>query len=416
MFRCEKESITSEAEYFFSLISPSRHGSQEKNGVKIALVHKRLDKSGGTERDLYKTATGLRDLGHEVHLFCSEFAIEAPEGTFAHSVPVVPLGRTARLWSFASVAPTIIRPYPCDLVMNFGRMFSQDVLRSGGGSHRAFLQELGEEGGLRRRLWHGLSPYHRSLLALERLQFKPGHYKRILTVSEAVKRELLATYAVPEDKVTVIYNGVDHARFYPGLRDRFRETIRKQWQIPLDAPVVLFVGNSFRRKGLERLLKVWAFPKMKETYLVVIGADARRGRYKALAERQARGRVVFIGRRDDVERYYGAADLLALPAVKEAFGNVVLEALASGLPAVVSKNVGAAELLKGELAEGIVVHPEDPEEIAARLLEMLQRSLDPRFSSAARKLGKEYSWRNHFAKLDDFLKQTVEQGCCEVSS
>jgi UDP-glucose:(heptosyl)LPS alpha-1,3-glucosyltransferase len=384
--------------------------------VKIALVHKRLDKSGGTELDFYRTAAGLRDLGHEVHVFCSEFAIEPPEGTFAHFIPVVPLGRTARLWSFASVAPRIIRPYPCDLVVNFGQMFSQDVLRSGGGSHRAFLQELGEEDGLRRRLWHGLSPYHRSLLALEREQFKPGHYKRILTVSEAVKRELLAIYAVPEDKITVIYNGVDHKRFHPGLRDRFRETIRKQWHIPFDAPVVLFVGNSFQRKGLDRLLKVWSLPQMKETYLVVVGDEARAGRYKALAERQAKGRVVFVGRRDDVECYYGAADLLALPAVTEAFGNVVLEALAAGLPALVSKNVGAAEVLKGELAEGIVVHPEDPKEIATQLLAMLERSRDPSFSSSARKLGKEYSWRNHFEKLDAFLKETVKQGCREISS
>jgi UDP-glucose:(heptosyl)LPS alpha-1,3-glucosyltransferase len=271
------------------------------------------------------------------------------------------------------------------------------------------LQELGKEGGLRRRLWHGLSLYHRSLLALEQQQFKPGHYKRILTVSEAVKRELLATYAVPEDKVTVIYNGVDQKRFCPGLRARFRKTIRQQWHIPLDAPMVLFVGNSFHRKGLDRLLKVWSFPQMKKIYLVVVGDEGRLGRYKTLAERQARGRVVFVGRRDDVERYYGAADLLALPAVKEAFGNVVLEALASGLPAVVSKNVGAAEVLKGGLAAGIVVHSEDPGEMATQLLAMLQRSLDPSFSSAARKLGEKYSWKNHFDKLDHFLKETVEQ-------
>jgi glycosyltransferase involved in cell wall biosynthesis len=93
-----------------------------------------------------------------------------------------------------------------------------------------------------------------------------------------------------------------------------------------------------------------------------------------------------------------------------------LEALASGLPAVVSKNVGAAEVLKGGLAEGIVVHPEDPEEIATRLLALLERNRDPSFSSSARKLGKEYSWRNHFTKLDDFLKETVRQGGCEISS
>jgi UDP-glucose:(heptosyl)LPS alpha-1,3-glucosyltransferase len=379
--------------------------------MKIALAHKRLDRRGGTELDFYRTARGLRDLGHEVHLFCSEFAIEAPPGTYTHSIPIIPLGRTARLWSFATGAPKIIRQFSCDVIISFGRMISQDVLRSGGGSHRAFLQKLGAEGGLGRRIWQDLSPYHRSLLALERLQFRPGHYKRILAVSEEVKRELLATYGIPEDKIIVIYNGVDEKRFHFSLRDKFRAPIRNQWHIPLDAPAVLFVGSGFRRKGLDRLLTAWSSPQMKDTYLVVVGDDAQRARYKALAEERAKGKVIFVGRRDDVERYYGAADLLALPAVQEAFGNVVLEGLATGLPAVVSPVVGASEILKGGLAEGIIAHPEDPKEMAAKLLTMLERGRDPDSSVAARKLAEGYSWSNHFKKLEGFLKDLVEQGC-----
>jgi UDP-glucose:(heptosyl)LPS alpha-1,3-glucosyltransferase len=384
--------------------------------MKIALAHKRLDKRGGTELDFYRTAIGLRNLGHEVHLFCSEFAIDPPPGTHVHFIPIVPLGRTARLWSFARIAPKIIRPFFCDVVVNFGRMLSQDVLRSGGGSHRAFLQKLGEEGGLRRRIWHDLSPYHRSLLVLERRQFRPGHYKRILAVSEKVKRELVATYAVPEGKITVIYNGVDEKQFHLGLRDQFRELIRKQWHIPLDAPTVLFVGSGFRRKGLDRLLRAWSSPQMRDTYLVVVGDDAQRGRYKALADEQAKGKVVFVGRRDDVESYYGAADLLALPAVQEAFGNVVLEALAAGLPAVVSQIVGASEILKGGLAEGIVAHPEDPKEMAAKLLVMLERGCNMDFSLEARKLAEGYSWTNYFNRLEMFLKDIVDQDGCRSSS
>jgi UDP-glucose:(heptosyl)LPS alpha-1,3-glucosyltransferase len=384
--------------------------------MKIALAHKTLDKRGGTELDFYRTASGLRDLGHEVHLFCSEFAIDPPAGTYAHLIPIVPLGRTARLWSFAGVAPKTIRPYLCEVVVSFERMLSQDVLRSGGGSHRAFLQKLGEESGLRRRLWHELSPYHQSLLAIERRQFEPGHYKGIVAVSESVKRELMATYAVPEGKITVIYNGVDHKRFHLGLRGRFRESIRKQWHIPPDAPTVLFIGSGFRRKGLDRLLKAWGSPQMKETYLIVVGDDAQRRRYKALADKLARDKVMFVGRCDDVEGYYGAADLLALPAIQEAFGNVVLEALASGLPAVLSATVGAAEILKGRLAEGIVAHPEDPEEITAKLLAMLERGRHADFSEEARHLGEEYSWRHHFQRLDCFLKEVVEQGGCGLPS
>ncbi|HXV83529.1 MAG TPA: glycosyltransferase family 4 protein [Candidatus Binatia bacterium] len=362
--------------------------------------------------DLYRTASGLRDLGHEVHLFCSEFAIDPPAGTHAHSIPVVPLGRTARLWSFARLAPTIIGRHGCNVVVSFGGMVSPDVLRSGGGPHRVFLQKLAEAEGFRRRIWQELSPYHRSVLALERRQFQPGHYKRILAVSEGVKRELSATYGVAEDKITVIYNGVDEKRFHLNLRDQFRAHIRNQWHIPLNAPTVLFVGSGFRRKGLDRLLKAWSSPQIKDLYLVVVGDDAQRARYQAWAEEQAKEKIIFVGRRDDVERYYGAADLLALPAIQEAFGNVVLEALATGLPAVVSQIAGAAEILSGALAEGIIAHPENPKEMAAKLLAMLERGRNGDFSQAARKLAENYSWGNHFSKLDRFLKDVVEQGVC----
>lgn len=375
--------------------------------MKIALAHKRLDNQGGTEVDFYRTASGLRDRGHEVHLFCAEFAIEPPRGTYAHRIPVAPMGRTARLWTFAKIAPKIMRPYSCDLVLSFGRMICQDVLRSGGGSHQAFLQKLADENGPRRRLWQALSPYHQSLLALERRQFQPGNYKRILAVSTAVKRELLATYAIPEDKITVIYNGVDDKRFHLGLRDEFRAPMRRQWHIPSDAPMVLFVGSGFRRKGLDRLLKAWQSPQLKDAYLVVVGDDAKRARYQALAEERAKGKVIFVGKRHDVEAYYGAADLLALPAVQEAFGNVVLEAAAAGLPAVVSSVVGAAEILEGGLMEGIVSHSEDAEEMANKLLLMLERGRNGNLSAEARQLAKRYSWAKHFSRLEAFLKEAI---------
>jgi len=228
--------------------------------VRIGLSHKRLDLKGGTERDLYLTAEGLRDLGHEVHLFCGDFGIEPPAGTFAHRVPTLPLGRSARLWSFALSVPRLIQRYDCDIVVNFGRMIKQDVLRSGGGPHKVFLEKLGREGGQSRRIWQTVSPYHRSLLALERRQFCAGHFKRVVAVSELVKREIMAAYSVPEDKITVLHNGVDQQRFHPSLRARWRNVVREKWGIPRDAPLVLFVGSGFRRKGLDRLLAIWESP------------------------------------------------------------------------------------------------------------------------------------------------------------
>jgi UDP-glucose:(heptosyl)LPS alpha-1,3-glucosyltransferase len=375
--------------------------------VKIALVHKRFDLKGGTERDLYLTAEGLRGLGHEVHLFCSEFAVQVPAGVTAHRVAVAPFGRTAGLWSFATRAPKIAAAYHCDVVIAFGRILKQDLLRSGGGSHRGFLQRLGHEGGWRRRLWQRASIYHRSVLAIERRQYQKGGYKEIIAVSTEVKRDLMMNYQIPEHCITVLYNGVDRNRFHPSRRDQAHALIRARWKIPADAPVVLFVGNGFRRKGLDRLLGVWDSVRLTDIWLIVVGDDARLARYKAWGDRVGQGRVIFTGRQSDVENYYAAADLVALPAVQEAFGNVILEALSSGLPVLVSREVGAVEILSGTLLQGIIDRPDDPTEVENKLLALLKRRNDPEFKKTASLIGAEFSWPNHFRRLETILNRVA---------
>jgi UDP-glucose:(heptosyl)LPS alpha-1,3-glucosyltransferase len=376
--------------------------------VKIALVHKRLDLKGGTERDLYQTAEGLRDLGHEVHLFCSEYAIDPPQHVVAHRVPVVPLGRTFRLWSFAWFAQRASEKADCDVVVGFGRVPRLDILRCGGGTHRGFLRQLGQAGGLQRRLWQKISIYHRGILAIERRQYDASSSRVIIAVSEQVKRDIVANYAVPADKIVVLYNGVDTKRFDPARRAESRDQMRNRWKIPLEAPLVLFVGSGFRRKGLDLLLSIWNAPELARVFLLVLGSDARLGGYRARADAVAPGRIIFAGHRDDIEKYYAAADMVALPSLQEAFGNVVLEALASGLPVLVSRDAGAAELVRGPLSEGILDSPHQPEMLKKKLLQLLGQAKHPRCISEARSLAEEYSWENHFRKLEALLLKTSE--------
>jgi len=128
--------------------------------------------------------------------------------------------------------------------------------------------------------------------------------------------------------------------------------IRQRCKIPPDAPLVLFVGSGFRRKGLDRVISLWSSKKLAAFYLLVVGTDGRLGRYRAWADSFAPGRIIFTGRQDDVENYYAAADLVALLSFQEAFGNVVLEGLAAGLPVIVSREVGASEILTGLWPKG----------------------------------------------------------------
>lgn len=377
-------------------------------------MHKRLDLKGGTEQDLYRTAEGLRRLGHEVHLFCSEYHVPPPPGVIAHKLAVIALGRTLRLWSFALGAPRDIKGAGCDVVVSFGRLLKQDILRCGGGTHLGFLKQIGRNGGVARRCWQWISPYHRSLLAIEKRQLTWSGIKKIVAVSEEVKDDIMANYAVSPDRIAVLYNGVDPVRFHPAKRAVARRAIRDQWGMPADAKLALFVGNGFRRKGLERLLSVWNSSRLAQVYLLVVGGDARMRHYRSWAHSVAPDRIIFAGRQSAVENYYAAADILVLPALQEAFGNVVLEALASGLPVLTSSNVGAAKVLSGRLNRGIVAHADDNRELEKKIIELLEEAENPDILAEARSIGERYSWDNHFRQLDLILRQACQspQPCC----
>jgi UDP-glucose:(heptosyl)LPS alpha-1,3-glucosyltransferase len=323
----------------------------------------------------------------------------------------MPLGRTARLWSFALIGSRTAASANCDVTVGFGRILKQDVLRCGGGSHRHFLKQLGAEGGWRRRAWQKLSIYHQSVLAIERRQYSVDAFKEIVAVSGKVKDDLMRIYLIPEHRIRVIYNGVDPIRFTPDRRDKARVIIRDQWEIPRAAAVVLFIGNGFQRKGLDRLLAIWESQRLQKTWLLVVGDDAGMNRYKKLAERVGHGRIIFTGPQTDVESYYAAADLLALPAAQEAFGNVVLEALSSGLPVLVSHEVGAAELLSGALLRGIVDKPDDSVELEGKLVALLEQAADPELIKEAKTVAAGFSWHNHFRQLEELLFKVASTRC-----
>lgn len=370
----------------------------------IALAHKVFDLKGGTERVLYRTAEGLKNRGHEVHLFCGRFRIPPPQGVFEHRVPCLSWPRTARLLSFALTVPKMIARYPCDVVVSFDRMTKQDIFRSGGGPHKAFLRKIARQSGFWRKLWYQVSIYHRCVLAIEKRQLGPGGCKKVITVSKQGKREMIEDYGVPEDRVTVIHNGVDHERFNPRRRLVEGVKVREKLGIPLNVPVVLFVGTGFRRKGLDRLLSLWGSPEMDGIHFIVVGDDARLPYYR---NRWSRKEIIFAGPQDAVEGYYAAADLFVLPSTQEAFGNAVLEALASGLPVVTVPEIGATEKIEGDLREGMLFNRDDPEELKAKVLHLLDKKRWPALSSAARLVAERYSWDNYLVELERQLHEVI---------
>jgi UDP-glucose:(heptosyl)LPS alpha-1,3-glucosyltransferase len=161
-----------------------------------------------------------------------------------------------------------------------------------------------------------------------------------------VKDEILHHFNIAADKLHVIYSGVDMDTFHPGLKTQHRTDLRQRYAIPEDAPLFLFVGSGFERKGLNALLKAMA-RMPAQSHLLVVGKDKAAARYQQMAIQMGiNTRIHFAGGQQDVRPFYGAADAFVLPTMYDPFPNAALEAFACGLPVVTSTKSGAAEFIR----------------------------------------------------------------------
>jgi UDP-glucose:(heptosyl)LPS alpha-1,3-glucosyltransferase len=179
---------------------------------------------------------------------------------------------------------------------------------------------------------------------IEDAPYKKEKVSKIIAISEMVKQDMIRWYGVSEDRITVVYNGVDIERFHPRNR-QYREEIRRRYGIG-DEFVILFVSNNFRMKGLKYLLATLSRLKKEGRLLfklLILGRD-RKNPYLRLAKKMGISEeVVFAGSTNEPEKYYGAADLLVHPTFYDACSLTVLEALASGLqssPLLAMEQVG----------------------------------------------------------------------------
>ncbi len=347
------------------------------------------------------TARYLLEAGHRVTAYASE--IRGESGDF----PVKRIGtlaptRTGRLFAFALAAPAAARRDGNDLVLSFARTVGADVLRSGGSAHASYVAAA--------RRWRGrisaavmpLLPYHQAQMIIERMAFRSPRLKLAIAVSNLVRDDLLARFGLDAGRVVTLYNGVDLERFHPAGTDARRCRLRADLGIPANIPVVLFVGNGFGRKGLRFLIEAMARLD-SHARLVVIGADRAERAYRDLARRlNLAPRVHFVGTRGDVENFFEAADAFAMPSLFEPFGNVVMEAMASGLPALTSAQSGVAELMPAAMERYVVPNPRDVADMSVRLHEMVEAGEELR--STCRETAEQYSWDRHGDNLLGILR------------
>lgn len=245
------------------------------------------------------------------------------------------------------------------------------------------------------------NPLHLWVRMRDRLMLRGLRARRYVAVSNRVVDELERFHGIPRQRVTVIPNGTDVARFSP---DGPIAGLRERWGIKATDALLLFVGHEFDRKGLTHAMAALCHPGCAHAHLVAVGAgDVTR--YAALAQTMGVGeRVHFAGPRRDLPAIYREADAFVFPTAYETFSLVCMEAMACGVP-VFATRVGGIEdyLVDGVNGFGI---ERDGASIAAALgAALADRDTLARLRDGARQTALAYGWEAVAVRYRELLLQ-----------
>lgn len=269
--------------------------------------------------------------------------------------------------------------------------------------HAEWIKLSAQHRGFKGRLKQRLNPFHPYILRRERDYFAGRKYRRLIALTPRIREELAEHYGVPDRDVDLLPNGFNPEEFHVGRRSAEREAVRAELGIGRDERVVVFVANELERKGFFPLARALGRMKREDVRLVVAGRVDLAGHAEFLRELGIAGRVRCVGPSADVGRYYAVADVFALPTYYEAWGLVIVEALASGLPVLTSRLAGAAAAVEEGRTGLLVEDPHDEAEIAGKLEKLLAGGwASPAEISAS---VERYRWQEVLAEYERILAE-----------
>jgi UDP-glucose:(heptosyl)LPS alpha-1,3-glucosyltransferase len=316
--------------------------------LRIAFARRGYSPTGGAEAYLKRLGQGIVDLGHEAQLIVTN-EWPASEWTFGpiHRV------RAESPVSFANELEERRSQINWGVLMSLERVWRCDVYRAGDGVHKAWLNRRRKFEMPLQRFIRGLNRKHQEILKLETSLFGKSGADRVIANSEMVKREIVDLYGYPADKIDIVRNGVPSGkfRFDPALRTRSRSEL----SIKPDETVLLFAGSGWERKGLRFAIEAFELSQDRSLRMLVAGrGDVRGYKPKRFFTKEP---VRFLGEVADLRPIYAAADIFILPSIYDPFSNACLEALASGLPVITTRDNGFSEIIENNVHGSVVDLP-----------------------------------------------------------
>jgi glycosyltransferase involved in cell wall biosynthesis len=224
---------------------------------------------------------------------------------------------------------------------------------------------------------------------------------------------------IKKDQIRIVVNGVDTNVFKPDFSEAPKAELRAALKLPQEGFLIGCVGALRPVKDHEGLLKAFTVLRSRtgtrvnrDSYLVLVGDGTLMPELKAISKQLGiQDRVLFMGRRDDVEKILGVTDVFVLNSKTEGMSYAILEAMSSGIP-IVATDVGANRELIRQGVEGYLYKPGDLEGLVNYLLTLIDdKSLVAKMGGAARKkIVENYSFESMVSAYERLYREVAERG------
>lgn len=259
-------------------------------------------------------------------------------------------------------------------------------------------------------IWHVHEIILKPAIINKTISYLIGRYAdKCVAVSKAVKKHLIDSKFVDEDKVEVIYNGVDTERFNPNVENKY---LYKEWNIPDEAIKVGMIGCVNAWKGQNDFLDAaeGLLKKYSNLYIFIVGSAFAGEEWrvdelkKKIADSQNKDRIIFSEFRTDTPEIHSFFDILVLPSTNpDPLPTVVLEAMGCGTPVVGYNHGGVTEMvINGET--GLLAEVKNSKDLGRKIQQALEsdyKLMGQKARDRAVKNFSEYSFINNFSKVYD---------------
>jgi UDP-glucose:(heptosyl)LPS alpha-1,3-glucosyltransferase len=330
---------------------------------------------GGLERDMMAVATGCHQRGCHIRVYTQAWQGDPPDWLDVRLLNCTAWTNHGKARRFARQVAQCLATDPVDLVVGFNKMPGLDVYYAADGCYAA-------------RVAAGRSPLvrltgrYRQYRAFEQAVFEPASGTHILVLSQAQAELFMRIYGTQRERLHPLPPNVGRDRRPGPDADAIRASLRLQLGLAPDDRLLLAIASQFITKGVDRAIRGLASldtDTRSHALLLVVGGDSS-GPMARLARRLGvADRVRFAGARDDVPRFLAASDLLLHPARHENTGTVIVEALASGLPSIVSGTCGYASYVQKATAGWVLAEPFSQEAFNRQVAQALAAGLLPQY-------------------------------------